>query len=172
MLDQPKTRFSAKAKHDAIRYAEKADRISIRHNLGRVVAVIEIVSPGNKHSSSAVKDFVDKVDALLLAGVHVVVLDLFPPTRRDPAGLHALIVERYGGDPYEPPADKPLTLSSFAVVPRDETTTYIEPAAVGDVLFPMPLFLTAGFYVDLPLEETYMATWAACPEPIRMLVSA
>jgi len=91
------------------------------------VAVIEIASPGNKHSKRAVKDFVSKVDELLLAGIHAVVVDLFPPTQRD-------------------------------------------PVAVGDPLFPMPLFLTADYYIDLPLEETYAATWTACPEPIRKLV--
>ena len=31
-------------------YVRKANRIAIRHRLGRVVAVIEIVSPGNKGS--------------------------------------------------------------------------------------------------------------------------
>jgi len=134
------------------------------------VAVIEIVSPGNKHSKRAVKDFVSKFDELLLAGIHVVVVDLFPPTQRDPNGLHGLIVECYDNEPYLPPADKPLTLSSYVVIPRGATTAYAQPAAVGDPPSPMPPSLTVAYYLDQPLEETHAATWTACPEPIRTLV--
>ena len=39
-------------------YARKANQIAIRHRLGRVVAVLEIVSPGNKSSRHALQTFV------------------------------------------------------------------------------------------------------------------
>ena len=171
VLTRPRTATRSAIRQESLRYAERANRITVQHPLGRTVAVIEVVSSGNKHSKRAVKDFVSKVDELLRAGIHVAVIDLFPHTDRDPQGLHGLIVECYGHDPYVPPADKPLTLSSYVVIPYEETTAYVEPSAVGDALFPMPLFLTADYYVDLPLEETYAATWAACPEPIRALVA-
>src|SRR4051794_18568883 len=39
------------------RYAAKANRITIRHRDGDVVAVVEIVSPGNKDSRDKIRDF-------------------------------------------------------------------------------------------------------------------
>src|SRR5205085_10648817 len=71
--------------------ATRANRIVIRHHLGRIVAVIEIVSPGNKDSRAALRDFVEKSVAFLRAGIHVLVVDLFPPTPRDPSGIHKVI---------------------------------------------------------------------------------
>ena len=46
-LDAPKIALTTHVASDAVRYARRANRISIRHPLGEVVAVIEIVSPGN-----------------------------------------------------------------------------------------------------------------------------
>jgi hypothetical protein len=65
-------------------YARRADRIVIRRHLGRIVAVIEIVSPGNKDIRVALREFVDKTVAFLREGIHVLIVDLFPPTPRDP----------------------------------------------------------------------------------------
>src|SRR5438094_172200 len=45
---RPKTRFVVPIASDPERYARKANRIAVHHELGEVVAVIEIVSPGNK----------------------------------------------------------------------------------------------------------------------------
>lgn len=59
-------------------YAAKANKIVIRNKLGEVVSVIELVSPGNKHSK-------------LQNDVHLLIVDLFPPTKRDPQGIHGLI---------------------------------------------------------------------------------
>ncbi|MGL6096079.1 MAG: hypothetical protein ACRC7O_09820, partial [Fimbriiglobus sp.] len=42
---------------------------------------------------------------------------------------------------------------------------------VGDPMPDMPLFLTPDEWVPVPLEATYEATWAVCPEPIRELVT-
>ena len=63
----PKARFVTSAEVD--RYARKANRILIKHPLGAVVAVIEIVSPGNKSSGHAVRSFVRKAEDLLRQGV-------------------------------------------------------------------------------------------------------
>ena len=70
-------------------YASRANRIVVRHHLGRIVAVIEIISPGNKDSRAALRDFIEKTIDLLRAGIHVLIVDLFPPTprpRRHPQG--------------------------------------------------------------------------------------
>src|SRR5438132_1542519 len=41
-------------------YAGRANRITVRHRHGDVVAVIEIVSPGNKGSRSEFRTFIEK----------------------------------------------------------------------------------------------------------------
>src|SRR5437762_357710 len=41
-------------------YADRANRILVKHHLGRIIAIIEIVSPGNKDSRGALRDFVEK----------------------------------------------------------------------------------------------------------------
>ena len=55
--------------------AVRANRITIRHSLGRVVCVMEIVSPGNKSGRAALRQFVEKTVEFLRAGVHVLVVD-------------------------------------------------------------------------------------------------
>src|SRR5256885_2075620 len=63
-------------------YAGRANRIMVNHHLMTTVAVIEILSPGNKDSRAAVRDFVDKTIDFLRAGIHLLLVDLFPPTAR------------------------------------------------------------------------------------------
>jgi hypothetical protein len=169
-LEPPKLALTARVRSDAARYARKANRISVRHVLGDVVAVIEIVSPGNKDSRHAIKSFVEKATAFLRHGVHLLVVDLFPPTERDPRGVHKVIWDEFADEPFELPPGKPLTLVSYQA--GDELTAHIEPTAVGAALPDMPLFLAPGLHVMVPLEATYAATYAVCPEPIRELVEA
>src|SRR5262245_60024284 len=54
---------------DQIAYARKANRISVRTTDGELVAVIEFVSPGNKHDKSALDKFVDTAVRFLQSGV-------------------------------------------------------------------------------------------------------
>jgi hypothetical protein len=78
----PRIKPAASAEADAARYAIKANRISIRQGLGPVVAMIEIVSPGNKDSRHAAASFVGKAVDFLRAGVHFLMVDPFPPGPR------------------------------------------------------------------------------------------
>jgi hypothetical protein len=55
----PRTRVTRRKKEVDL-YAEKANRIVVRHQHGDVIAVIEIVSPGNKGSKSEFRAFVEK----------------------------------------------------------------------------------------------------------------
>ena len=162
----PKARFISSVEQDA--YAARANRIVIRHRLGRVVAVIEIISPGNKGSQHAVRSFAEKAAELLRQGINLLVVDLFPPSVRDPHGIHGVIWEQFGEEPFELPADKPLTIAAYAA--GEPLTAYVEPVAVGDPLPALPIFLDQGTYVPAPLEQTYQSTWAKCPEPVRELV--
>lgn len=169
-LEPPKASLTAHIASDAVRYARKANRISIRHPLGQVVAVIEIVSPGNKDSRNSFRSFVEKAIAFLRNGIHLLIVDLFPPSVRDPQGIHKAIWDELADEPFELPAGKPLTCVSYHV--DDGITAHIEPVGVGDRLPDMPLYLTPKEHILVPLESTYAATWAVCPEPIRELVVA
>lgn len=149
-------------------YAGRANRIVIKHHLGRTVAVIEILSPGNKDSRAAVRDFVDKTIDFLRVGVHVLIVDLFPPTPRDPLGMHKLIWDEISDKPFAFPAGKDRILASYET--GAEKAAYVEPIAVGDVLPDMPVFVAEGMHVKVPLEPTYQTAWAACPEAMREAV--
>ncbi len=88
-MDPPTTRFVWRTTKEI--YAVRANRIVVRHHLGRIVAIIEIVSPGNKDSRAALRDFVDKTIDCMRSGIHMLIVDLFPPTPRDPFGIHKVI---------------------------------------------------------------------------------
>jgi hypothetical protein len=149
-------------------YARKADRIAVRHRHGRIVAVVEIVSPGNKASNSELRAFVEKASALIQQGVHLLVIDLFPPTKRDPQGLHKALWDEFEDEDFTPPADKPLLVAAYDAGPP--RVAYVEPVAVGDELPDMPLFLKPEFYVPAPLEATYQTTWNVFPAVLKGLL--
>lgn len=159
----PKT--AVRTQSDAMTYARKANRISIRHPDGRLVAVVEIVSPGNKDSKHAARSFAAKAVEFLRAGVHLLVVDLFPPFRRDPQGVHKLIWDRIRDEDFTLPPGKPLTLAAYASGSAIEG--YIEPIGVGEVMPDMPIFLTPDEYVPCPLEATYLQSWAAFPKALK-----
>ena len=149
-------------------YAGRANRIVIRHHLGRIVAVIEILSPGNKDTRAALREFVEKTVQFLREGIHVLVVDLFPPTPRDPQGIHQAVWDEIGNEPFALPPGKDRTLVSYET--GDDRVAYIECLAVGDVLSEMPLFLARDLHVPVPLEPTYQATWNASPAEFRVAV--
>jgi Protein of unknown function (DUF4058) len=157
----PKTRFHARTEVDI--YAAKAKTVVIRNSSNhQIIAMIEIVSPGNKNSQTEFAAFVRKADQAILAGVHLLIVDLFPPTPRDPEGIHrAIWGEGREGD-FALPGDKPLTCVSYVGYPGVEV--FLEPVAVHDKLPKMPLFLSSEtYYVRVPLEETYRAAWESVP---------
>jgi hypothetical protein len=153
---------------EASSYARRADRITVRHRHGDVVAIVEIVSPGNKGSKSELRAFVEKTADLIRQKVHVLVIDLFPPTKRDPRGIHKAIWDELEEEDFELPPDKPLILASYDA--GDVPTAYVEPLGVGDTLPDMPLFLRPGIYVPAPLGATYQTTWQLFPAPMKKLL--
>ncbi len=150
---------------EAAGYARKANRITVRHPDGDLVAVLEIVSPGNKESRHALHSFARKAVEFLESGIHLLIVDLFPPSPRDPQGIHKVVWDYLREEPFEPPPDKPLTVAAYAV--GAETVAYVEPLAVGDVLPDMPIFLRADRYVPCPLESTYQTAWQQFPAPLK-----
>ncbi|MCE9534658.1 MAG: DUF4058 family protein [Planctomycetes bacterium] len=144
-------------------YQNPADKqLVIRHVTDdRVVAIIEIVSHGNKSSEDEIQRFMVKSAETIRLGIHLLVIDLHPPTARDPQGIHGAISGQMGDHSYEAPPGKPLTLVSYVAMPIG--TAYVEAVAVGDSMPPMPLFLDEGHYVNVPLEETYAAAYRSFP---------
>jgi hypothetical protein len=162
----PATRFSWEAETES--YLAKKDLIAVRSIDGILVAVVEIVSAGNKSSQARFRKFLTKTTDFLDQGIHVLVIDLFPPTLRDPQGIHqAIWSEKYDGE-FEFHADKPLTLASYrATTEGSVARSFVEPVAVGDVLPAMPLFLWSDRYLNVDLEQTYQSAWAVYPAPLK-----
>ncbi len=169
----PRTRWTVEAgQADALR--RRANRVAIRHRLGEVVCVIEIVSPGNKSSRAALRQFVEKTLDFVRAGVNLLLVDPFPPGPRDPHSLHKLLWDEMSGDvPFDMPADEPLLLAAYRVGDPAAgvlPVAYLEAARVGGPLPDMPAWLDPDVYVNVPLEPAYQAAWETCPADYRYLV--
>jgi hypothetical protein len=156
------------AKLDGASYAKRADRVVIRHGRGRVVAIIEIVSPGNKASRVALRSFVEKAADVLNQGVNLLVVDLFPPTPRDPHGIHKAIWDELGDEPFDAPPGKPLIVASYLA--GDIPTAYVESLGIRDALPSLPIFLSETRYIPAPLETTYQEAWAVFPSMLKELI--
>lgn len=159
----PQVRYILEA--DDVTYAQKANRVAVFHASGdRVVAYVEIVSPGNKHSESAIRKFLTKLEEALERGCHLLVIDPHPPTRRDPDGLHSRFWIESIGQPESPGVsnDQPLSVMAYRsdIVPN----AYFSPVAVGEPLPDMPLFYDTDHYVNVPLERTYLEAWERVPD--------
>ena len=145
--------------------ARGSDRIAIRHREGRLVAAVEVISPGDKADETALRIFVEAMGQMIHRQVHALIVDPFPPGRFDPQGLHKAIWDALEEEDYEPPADRPLMAASYDAGPMP--VTYVEPMAVGDILPEMPIFLEPGSYVPAPLESSYQSAWEAFPAALR-----
>jgi hypothetical protein len=149
-------------------YAGRANRITVRHRHGNVVAVVELVSPGNKGSRSEFRAFIEKSADLIRQGVHLLVIDLFPPGPRDPQGIHKAIWDEFLDEDLELPPAKPLTLAAYDAGPP--RVAYVNFLAVHDALPDMPLFLRPEVYVPAPLGATYQTTWDGFPAALKGLL--
>ncbi len=165
---RPKAQVEAKEKRVPPRAGQR--RLTIRHvSDHQIIALIELVSPSNKASTEGFESFLNKACGVLNEGIHLLVLDPFPPTRRDPNGVHAAIWEAMTEKPFAPPPGKPLTLAAYCS--GEEITAFVDPIAVGDTLPDKPLFLNAERYVNVPLEATYMTAWQTFPAGWRDVVA-
>ena len=156
----------------------KQRQVSVRTVTGdHPVALVELVSPGNKSGRRDLRQFIDKNVAALAQGIHILLIDPFPPGRLDPAGLHGLIAddlghEAEGGGDFALPEGSPLTLAAYDADGEGNATAYVEPTAVGRELIDMPLFLEHRRYVNVPLEATYATAFEAVPQRWRKVIEA
>jgi hypothetical protein len=165
----PKVSITA-VEDDADAYAARRRTLVIRHSSGdRIVALLEILSPGNKRQQEKFERFVDKAVSALYAGYHLLVVDILPPGRWDPQGVHGAIWSEFdSAHPYVAPADRRLTLAAYTAGERRKA--YAEPITIGMPLPDMPLFLTEDRYVNVPLETTYLEAYASVPERWRRVI--
>jgi hypothetical protein len=167
LLAEPKTTWSGESEFAF--YRRKQNSISVRHvSDDDVVAMIE-VSPGNKSGPKAVEEFVKKACALLANDIHLLVLDVLPPSNSNPHGIHAKIWEAVDGtDPGW--IGKPYIFSSYEA--STGVRAFAEAIELGQLLPDMPLFLEPRGPVEVPLEKTYRSAFAALPRRWRNVVAA
>jgi hypothetical protein len=123
----------------------------------RLVAAVEIVSPGNKDREGSRDAFVSKCHALLQQDVCVVIVD---PVTVPNGNLFADLAERLRA-----PRPKTADCSIYAVSCRRfnmrkrwRFETWPHELAVGEPLPTLPLWLTDRLHVPLELEATYEET--------------
>ncbi len=167
-IEQQLPRVQYTEEYEADIYANAADHVVIRHASGdRVVAFVEIVSVGNKQSQHELEQLFSKLDQALSRGCHLLVIDLHPPNRLTPNGLHAAFWEHRAGTGHRVTTEKPLGLSAYRAHRPGENVVHprawFQPVAVGEELPDMPLFLTASHYINVPLESTYLEAWQGVP---------
>lgn len=130
----------------------------------RLVALLEIVSAANKDRPEHVEEFVAKAVTALECGVHLLLVDLFPPgpprsrrpVRRDsppPGAIRRTL---------RPPGQRAGHVRQrYAAGTALEV--FVEHAAVGATLPDMALFIRPDRYVNVPLEATYQAAYRGFP---------
>jgi hypothetical protein len=165
----PRMRVTAEGEMDD--YVFKRRTLVIRHaSDDRIIALIEIISPGNKSSRHGLRSFVEKAVEALYHGFHLLLIDLFPASRRDPNGIHGAIWAEFNDDPFLLDKNEPLTLVAYSAGARKRA--YVEPTAVGRDLIDMPLFLTPETYVNVPLDATYAAAYRGVPRRWQRVLDA
>jgi len=138
-------------------YSRRARQIVIKDSWqgDRVVAVIEIVSQGNKTSQARAEQFLRKSETFLEKRIHLLIVDLHGATNVVPRGFHARILEDFGQEPPRLPPDRSLSAVSYQVLEDGTLISHFAALKVSEPLPQMPVFLRPHEYVRLPLEETY-----------------
>jgi hypothetical protein len=152
-------------------YARLQRTVVIRHTSDdRIVAMIEVLSRGNKSNRHAIRSFVDKTIAALNGGVHLLLVDVHPPGPRDPNGIHGALLSEIGTEEYVLGADRPLTAAYISGA--DLVDALVNHFAVGQPIPEMPLFLTTENYIRVPLEAAYMDAWEDVPPQYQQILLA
>jgi hypothetical protein len=168
----PKARFQYEA--DRKQYASKADQVVVRHvSEHRIIAVIEVISPGNKNNRRALDALRRKINLLLDERIHLLLIDIVPPGPVDPDGLPVALSVT---DPEEVPVvteAEPFSLLSVCCAEAgDLLRGFAELVGLNQPLPEMPLFLSEDHYINVPLESTYLRAWDELPQPWRDIVQA
>jgi uncharacterized protein DUF4058 len=167
---QPLPGATLTAVADSPHYPPRPRVIAVRHtSRDRLVALIEIISSGNKNDAAEIGSLVEKTVVSLSKGIHVMLIDLHPPGAFDPEGIHNLIWQELDQTPTPFARERPLQVVSY--LSEGRVRSFIEPRSVGEVLPDMPLFLTPTQHVLVPLESTYLTAFSAMPAHLRERLS-
>jgi Protein of unknown function (DUF4058) len=134
-----------------------------RERFQRLVAAVELVSPGNKDRPESRRAFATKCAALLQNQVSVTIVDLV--TVREP-NLYGELLDLIGR---VDPALEPAPPAIYAVACRAtqasskpdaawQLETWLEPLRIGQPLPTLPLWLADNLSVPLDLEGSYEET--------------
>jgi hypothetical protein len=122
----------------------------------RLVAAIEIVSPGNKDRATHRTALVGKCAAMLRERVSVVMVDVV--TVHHPS-LYAELLELLGHSDAVPSSDHSLYAAACRATNRRDKNWRLElwahPLSLGQPLPTLPLWLADNLAVPLELEESY-----------------
>jgi hypothetical protein len=155
--DLPRTQFTVT--DDRRQYARVA--VGVRHaDHHQPQAAVLWVTGQDKQTPWRFRSLLDTVTGAVTRNIPLLLIDLFPPSPRDPNGIAEVIREELSSHPIGWPRDKPFTLVSYQCF--DACTTHLQRVAVGEVLPDMPLFLDSELWVPVPLEVSYTAAWHGC----------
>lgn len=122
-----------------------------------LVGAIELISPANKDRPESRRAFVAKCEAILRAGIGLILVDIVPGRR---ANLHNELMSQIGESEALQVADT-LYTTAYRAVQRDEQSNldiWAEQLALGEPLTTMPLWLRGGICIPVDLDATYQRT--------------
>jgi hypothetical protein len=136
----------------------------------RIVAMIEILRPGDKSALHSFRAFLNNALTALYGAVHLMLVDVHPPGPCDPNGIHGSLVSAIRTEDYVLSREHPLTAAAYrggAVV-----EAFVMHFGVGERIPQMPLFLTQENYIHVPLEAAYVAAWEDVPPRYQQVLVA
>lgn len=121
-----------------------------------LVAVIELISPGNKDRASERRAFATKCASYLYQGISIIIMDIVTNRR---ANLHNEILEIMdGADSLRLSPESSLYAVAYRPLRRgkeDIIDVWRSPLALGRALPTLPLGLRADLAIPVNFEETY-----------------
>jgi len=122
----------------------------------KLVAAIELISPGNKDRASERRAFAIKCASYLYQGISVIVVDIVTNRR---ANLHNEILRLMdGADILQLAPESNLYAVAYRPLRRgkeDVIDVWRSPLGLGQVLPTLPLGLRADLVIPVDFEETY-----------------
>jgi hypothetical protein len=121
----------------------------------KLVAAIELISPGNKDRPAERRAFATKCASYLYQGISVIIVDIVTNRR---ANLHNEILRVMEAADTWPTPEPSLYAVAYRPLRRgnaDEIDVWRLPLALGDALPTLPLGLRADLVIAVDFEETY-----------------
>jgi hypothetical protein len=122
----------------------------------KLVAAIELISPGNKDRPAERRAFATKCASYLYQGASVIIVDIVTNRR---ANLHNEVLRLMEvGDVWQLPPESNLYAVAYQPLRRngrDEIDVWRRPLALGQVLPTLPLGLRADLIIPVDFEAAY-----------------